>query len=272
MYICIDVGGTKTLIASFDDVGNIVEQTKIPTAQDYNDFLDNLGRGIQSFNDRDFIGGVAGVPDYKIDRDQGTATKFGNLPWQNVAIADDIKSITNCPIFIENDAKLAGLSEAVLVKDQYSKIVYMTVGTGIGMSAIENLKIDITAGDGGVAILPALHDGSFMVWEHFASGHAIAEKYNKMAKDIEDEQAWQEISKNLADGLIYYVSIFQPEAVIVGGSVGKYFDKFGHLLKEALGQYNLPLLETPEVIGAKKAEEAVIYGCYELARQKIRNE
>lgn len=270
MYICIDVGGTKTLIASLDDNANVVEQTKIPTPQDYQEFLANVKEAIENFKNRTFVAGAAGIPSNKIDRENGIATKFGNLPWRSVTIAGDIKNITSCPIFIENDAKLAGLSEASVVKDQYTKVVYMAIGTGIGMSVIADLQIDINAGDGGGSILPVLHNGNYMAWEHFASGKAIAEKYNKIAKDIEDERSWQEISKNLADGLIYYISIFQPQVVIVGGSVGTYFNRFGHLLKTALEQYNLPLLKMPEIIGAKRPEEAVIYGCYELAKQKTK--
>ena len=60
---------------------------------------------------------------------------MGNLPWQDVPIAKDVESIIHCPTMIENDAKLAGLSEAMLVKD-YRRVLYVTIGTGIGTAII----------------------------------------------------------------------------------------------------------------------------------------
>ncbi|MHB1865146.1 MAG: ROK family protein [Candidatus Saccharimonadales bacterium] len=271
MYICIDVGGTKTLVAAIDDNGNVVEQDKIATPENYQQFLDEVRKIIASLSYQDFVLGAVGIPDVAIDRVNGTASQFGNLPWSNVSIADDIKKITNCPIYIENDAKLAGLSEAVLVGNQFSKIVYITVSTGIGIAAVENLKIDTTAGDAGGCILPVFHDGSYQTWESFAGGKAIVEKYGKMAKDIDDEDTWRSISKNLAEGLINYIAIFQPEAVIIGGSVGRYFDRFSGYLKEYLDNFKLPFIDIPVLLGATRPDEAVIFGCYALVKQKVFN-
>lgn len=271
MYICIDVGGTKTLIASFDDNGIIKEQAKISTPHDYPKFLNEVRRVIDSFNDSQFSAGAVSVPAVQIDRERNIARKLPNLGWEDFDIAEGIKSITNCQIFLENDAKLAGLYEASLVKDRFSKVIYFTVSTGIGISVIENLKIYTGAGDSGGAVLPIKHDGKYMPWESFASGRAITKQYDKMAKDIEDEEAWKSISQNLAEGMILYIAIFQPQVIIIGGGVGKYFSKFDGFLRDALNQYQLPLITMPELIGAQKADEAVIYGCYDYTKQRLSN-
>lgn len=47
MYLGIDVGGTKTLVASLDDSGVILAQQKFPTPQDYQEFLAELSPSIQ---------------------------------------------------------------------------------------------------------------------------------------------------------------------------------------------------------------------------------
>jgi predicted NBD/HSP70 family sugar kinase len=272
MYICIDVGGTKTLVACLDDKGVIVESQKIPTAADYGQFLEEVKQIISSFKNTSFTAGTIGVPDVLLNRETGVALAFGNLKWRNVSISKDIEAITNCRIFVENDAKLAGLSESMLIKDQYSKVLFITVSTGIGYSLIEHQKIDISVGDGGGRILPVNRDGEMVPWESFASGRAIVEEYGKMAKDIDDVETWTKISKNIAIGLIDLVSIFVPEVIVVGGSVGNYFYKYGDLLKTALFDFNIPNLIIPDLKGAERADEAVIYGCYDYTIQKLDNE
>ena len=42
MYLCIDVGGTKVLVASFNDEGEIVKSEKFPTPVMYPDFIAKL--------------------------------------------------------------------------------------------------------------------------------------------------------------------------------------------------------------------------------------
>ncbi len=42
MYLAIDIGGTKTLLAVFNREGKIVEQLKTPTDHNYDNFLKDL--------------------------------------------------------------------------------------------------------------------------------------------------------------------------------------------------------------------------------------
>jgi glucokinase len=272
MYICIDVGGTKTLIACLDDNGVIIEQEKVPTAPDYQDFLVQVKKVISSFENKDFKVGAIGVPAAKIDRVNQIAVSLPNVPWHNVDIGKDIAEITKCQMFVENDSKLAGLSEAMMVKDSYSRVLYVTVSTGIGYAIINNLEIDINAGDAGGRLILFERGGKHVPWESFASGQAILERYGEMAKDIDDEHIWREISKDLAEGLIELIAIFQPEVIVIGGSVGVYFSKYGDILKKELDHYKLPYITMPVIEGAKRPTEAVVYGCYDYAKQKLDNE
>jgi len=272
MYLCIDVGGTKTLIARLDDNGVIVEETKIATSKDYKEFLEDVSRELGNFSSREFIAGAIGVPATSIDRDKAIARKFGNLDWRDVSVAKDIEAIAGCPMFMENDAKLGGLSEAMMVKDQYQKVLYLTISTGLGFSIIDGLKIDTSAGDGGGRILLSDEDNNYVPWESVASGHALLERFGQMAKDIDDPAIWQQFSADIAEGLIRLVAIFQPEVIIIGGSVGNYFYKFADFLKKDLEGYNLPLIKMPALKGADRADQAVIYGCYDYVKQKLNNE
>lgn len=267
MYLGVDIGGTKTLVAVLDDHGVIKEQAKFPTPQVYEDFLQQLEQTLDGFKAKDFRAGGLGMPVTVFDRQSGKATNFGNLPWTDVFPQYDIERIVDCPIVAENDAKLAGLSEAMLLKDQYSKVLYVTVSTGIGIAVINDQKIDTNIGDGGGAAMLIEHRGKLMPWEHFASGHAIVERYGKKAMDITDENTWKAISRDLAKGLIELIALAEPEVIVIGGSVGSYFDRFSNQLAAALQSYHLPLITLPELRAAQRPEEAVVYGCYDYAKQ-----
>jgi len=266
MYLGIDVGGTKTLVATLDEQGSITEDAKFPTPPNYQVFLEKLGAVLQGFQAKQFRAGCIAIPG-RIDRKRGIGLKFGNLPWQNVPAKADAENLTGCPFQIENDAKLAGLSEALLLKDKYRKVLYVTMSTGIGVSLIVDGTIDAEVGDGGGRSLLLEHEGKIMPWEEFAGGKAIFERYGKKAAEITDQKSWQIISQDLAQGLIHFISITEPEVVVIGGSVGTYFDRYGLLLEAELEKYPLAMIDLPKIVGAKHPTEAVIYGCYDLAKQ-----
>jgi glucokinase len=104
-------------------------------------------------------------------------------------------------------------------------------------------------------------------WEDFASGRAIVERYGKKAKDIHDEKTWKEISRELAKGFIELIAMTQPEVIVVGGGVGHYFDRFKDILKAEIEKYEIPLVKLPVLLAAQRPDEAVIYGCYDIAKQ-----
>src|ERR1035437_1329698 len=119
MYAGVDVGGTKTLVAVLDDNGVIQELRKFPTPQNYHNFILELQHTVAFLTTKDFKAAGVGIPAAQIDRQHGVGINFGNLPWKNVHILADAEKILRCPIVVENDAKMASLSEAMLVKDTY---------------------------------------------------------------------------------------------------------------------------------------------------------
>ena len=88
-------------------------------------------------------------------------------------VADDLKDTLKCPLYLENDAKLAGLAEAYELRDKYTRVLYVTVSTGIGLGLVVDGKIDYSVHDAGGRGMLMEHDGKLMAWEEFASGKAI---------------------------------------------------------------------------------------------------
>ncbi len=267
MHVGVDIGGTKTLVAVLDTNGVIVEREKFPTPKDYVEFLDELKSTVGRFTNQDYLSAGVAVPG-RLDRNKGLLLNLGNLPWENEPIQADCEAILNCPVVIENDAKMAGLSESMLNPDA-STILYVTVSTGIGTSVIHDRKLDpsLLNSEGGRMMIP--FKGELVTWESFASGRAIAEKFGKTASDIDpsDSETWKYIARNLSLGMFELISIVEPDLIIIGGSIGTYFDNYSEYLLAELKKFETPLVPIPRIIQAGRSEEAAVFGCYDLAKQ-----
>ena len=269
MYLAIDIGGTKTLLAVFDAHGKVVFEHKTPTDKSYAKFIDDIGLALANeLKDYNFGYACCAFPG-AIDRRHGVAVRAGNLPWEFEPLKKDLqKLLRHVPVLVENDAKLAGLSEAILVHDKYKKVLYITLSTGIGGGVIINSKIDAVLMDMEPGRTMLEHDGKIQQWEDFASGQALHKRTGKLAAEIDDPKIWQSYARDIALGLEQLLAIIQPEVVIIGGGVGSHFEKFSAPLHVELKKLESAMVRIPPVIKAQRPEEAVIYGCYELIKQQ----
>lgn len=266
MYAAIDIGGTKTLIAVFDSKGLVTEEIKFPTPHNYEEFLTELAANVAKLATNNFKAFCVAAP-ARINREHGVAMVFGNLPWVEVPILADVEKIVQAPGVIENDTKLAALSEALLEK-KFKKILYVTISTGIGGGLVTNGAIDPDFQDNEIGHMLLEHRGRLVRWEDFASGRAIVEHFGKKASEITDPQDWYIIARNIAIGLIDVIASLTPQLIIIGGGVGTHFPKFQTRLDEQLKLYETPMFSIPPIIQAKRPEEAVVYGCYALVKKK----
>lgn len=270
MILSIDVGGTKVLTAVFSDEGELISSKKIPTAIMYPDFITELKAVIRELIGEEQPKACAIALPGTIDRENGIALYFGNLPWENVHIRDDLSDTLHCPIILENDAKTAGLSEALEVKDLYQRVLYVTVSTGIGLGLTVNGSIDHSVSDAGGRAIILEHNGKIESWEEFASGKAIVAQTGKMASEITENSDWYLVSRNLAIYLINLIVTLTPDCIIIGGGVGSHLEKFHERLHDELELYRHRMVtHMPQIRKAQHPEEAVIYGGYLLASQHI---
>lgn len=266
MYVGVDIGGSKTLVAAIDDQGVITTTERFATPTDYHRFLEALQQAAATLGPADFKAGCIAVPG-NVDRAHGIGRYFGNLPWLDVPLQADAEKIFACPILVENDANLGGLSESMLLpRDQ--RVLYVTLSTGIGTGLITHQTIapDLADSEGGQMLLP--YHGRRVCWEDFASGRAIVRRFGKKAADITDSTIWQRIAHDLALGFIELIAIMQPDIVVIGGSVGNYFERFAPYLTDELKKYHNPLVRIPRFQQAARPDLAVLYGCYDLARSR----
>lgn len=264
MILAVDTGGTKTLVALFDDKGKIIRSLRFATPATTEEYTTQLRDVIESqFSAHKVSAIVVGLPG--IIRD-GIAVWCNNLGWTNFDVASALKGVLGkTPIYVDNDANLAGLAEARSLSKVPASALYVTISTGIGTGFITEGKIDagLRYSEGGRMLVE--YDGIVREWESFASGRAIHETYQKFARDITSKTAWDQIADRISRGFLAIIPLTQPETIIIGGSIGTYFGLYHKQLENLLTTKLPPHIASPIISQAKHPEQAVVYGCYYYA-------
>ena len=267
MIIAVDTGGTKTLVARVADDGTIEASTKFPTPTSVKEYAAVLKNTIAHIAEKHVPSRIV-VAMPGIVKNDVTIWCF-NLGWADVNVKQLIGDVfPGVPIHVENDANLAGLGETHALKKLPKSSLYVTISTGIGTGIIEDGYIDpaLRGSEGGHMLLE--FDDELQVWEHFASGKAIYNHYGMYARDIENDDIWRHISYRMSLGFLAMIPMIQPDIIIIGGSIGTYFDRYARHLETILEEKLPPHLPCPHIVAAQHPEEAVIYGCHIYATQQ----
>jgi len=149
-YIGIDLGGTNIAVGIVDENKNLVVKGSVPTGAERDgkeiikDMADLCAKLVAeagiTFDDVEYAGIAAPG---SIDPENGIVTYANNLPFNNFAIADILKSfIPIKKVYLENDANAAALGEAVAGAARGVKhAVMITLGTGVGGGIIIDGKV-----------------------------------------------------------------------------------------------------------------------------------
>lgn len=144
-YIGVDLGGTNVRVAIVTELGEILEEIKRPSLalEGPEAVLDNIVDIVKSFNDLSGVEGVGiGIPG-PVDTEKGSVSLATNLPgFQGFPAVDYLKRALNLPVYIDNDANVAGLAEALVGAGRGKRIVYyITHSTGIGGALVVNGRL-----------------------------------------------------------------------------------------------------------------------------------
>ncbi len=268
MLVAVDTGGTKTLITSFSESGHMDEQIRFATPRNQQEYVTLLRDTLRKkYSDQQVEAVVIAIPGIIKD---GVALWCNNLKWSNFDVAKAMTGVLgDTPIYIENDANLAGLAETRSLSRIPRLSLYVTVSTGIGTGIITGGTIDpgLRLSEGGRALVE--YDGIVREWESFASGQAIYLTYGKYARDIHDARTWKAIADRISRGFLSIIPVLQPEIIIIGGSIGTYFSRYHVFLEEILKETLPAHIPCPRIVQAKHPEEAVVYGCYYYALDQL---
>ena len=292
--VAIDIGGTNTRVALADEELNIIERKQFATDSENPDVtLGKIAEVIKSF-DCDIVGAGMSCPG-PLDLINGKILTPPNLngQWHNLKVAEELSKLINKPVYLENDANLAGLAEAVVGEGKdYNYVQFFTVSTGLGAGFVINKEIYHGAHGFGneVANCVMMKDGpshgSIIPGgiEAISSGTAITSRAVKAGLDVKHAgevndlaKAGNEVAKQIMDDAKEYLANFigvvygyaDPEIVILGGSVALKIDGFVEEV-EALAKERVYEIMKPYVKVRKSTlnEDSGLIGAAYLAFSK----
>ena len=264
MYLVIDIGGTKTLIAVFSHRGKIIRKVRFKTPEKRQDFEAMLEATLIPFSVK-YSGRVrqiiVAVPGWV---DQNVAVKFGNRPWRNFNIAKLVNNLFNeTPVALINDANLATIYESSFHK---GLTLYLTFSTGIGGGLARKTKLAKNTDAVEPGHVKYIWDGKHQEWEDISSCAAIGRDYNCQATSVRGEKAYLDIAHRVSLGLPELIHKYHPDFIVIGGPLGLLFERFEKPLKTNLKQIMKNSATLPHIVPAKRPKESVIYGGYLYAK------
>jgi len=260
MIGAVDIGGTKIAVGIVDENGRVLAKVECPTdvPRGFPDAMRRVSEMLARSADQSGtkIGGIGIGCTGPVDPVAGSLGNVNLLPgWEGGNPVEKLSAEFGVSAAMENDADAAGLGEAVWGAGKgKARLVYVTISTGIGASVILEGKVYRGAGEChpeiGHHIIepsgPRCSCGARGCWESLANGPAMVEwiranapaSYQSpdlsaklicaRAQEGEDwaRRAVEREAYYLGLGLANIVSVFTPDAMVLGGGVMKSADLF----------------------------------------------
>jgi glucokinase len=302
----VDIGGTKIAVGCVDRQGAVIAREETPTAA--SDGFPKVMERVAAMLDRarkkagielDGIGiGCTGP----VDPLTGEVGDVEFLPgWKGCNPVKALSSAFGVGAAMENDADAALLGEAEHGTGRgCDTLILVTVGTGIGGGILVNRRlyrgVDGAHPEIGHHVIdpsgPQCFCGAYGCWEVLARGPAIAERFRRGEPDhpraadatakivcelarAGDEAARREIEREgryLGIGIANLVTLYAPQAIVLGGSVMASADLFLPVVRDIVRRScGLVPFEKIRLTTASLGADTPLVGAAMVWRQRQRN-
>lgn len=240
LYGGIEAGGTKFVCIVGTGPNNVVAETTIPTTdpdqtiRSVVDFFNPyklkkqlMAVGIATFGPVDLD---------KISPTYGYITTTVKPKWGQVNLLGRVKHALEVPVAFDTDVNGAVFGEYYWIPEnkQLDSLVYITIGTGIGVGVLVDGRplhglVHVEAGH--LAIphdvekdpFPGICSYHGDCLEGLASGPAMAQRWKQPAERLpEDHPAWDLEAEYIALGLVNLIYAYSPNKIILGGGVSQH--------------------------------------------------
>ncbi len=203
-----------------------------------------------------------------------------NIPsWQRVPLKEILENEFRIPVSINNDVNCFALGEHKFgVAKGMKHMVGVSAGTGLGAGIIINNQLfnGNNCGAGEIGLLPYLDHNI----EYYASGNLFRACFNTTAEeahqqalqgDSEAIQYWNEFGVHMAEALKCVIFAYDPQAIVLGGSLSKAYDLFKDSMNAGLQTFPYPESIKRLKIIRSQNENIVLLGAAEMVAQYIRS-
>jgi glucokinase len=291
----VDIGGTKIAVGVVDDRGRLLSKIESPTEK--NDYARGLASVIGMLREsarsagRE-ISGIGVGSTGPVEPFTGALGEIDFLPgWRGKNLVEDLQRAFQVKAALENDADAAALGEAAWgIGKSKRRLIYLTIGTGIGGSVILDgllyRGVDGAHPELGHQVIdpsgPLCSCGFQGCWEALASGPAIVRWVQSQAPEgaeygegltaervCQSAQQGDELARRAVEreghylglGIANLITLFCPDAVVLSGglmrSAALFLDSIRSVVRS--GCRFVPFEKT-EVLLASLGEDANLIG------------
>lgn len=286
-YGAVEAGGTKFVCAVGTGPKQLEERIRFPTTSPE----ETLGRTLEFFKQyekRLLAIGIGSFGPLDVNPKSPTFGCIEKTPkpgWSGTPVLARIREL-GLPVAIDMDVASSAMGEYAWGAGKNLKnFLYITIGTGIGATALLNGKplSGLAAPEMGHLLLPAVESDDFegvcpfhhRCLEGLASGPAIEKRWGRPAKHIEeDHPAWELEAEYVSSALVNYILTLSPERIIIGGGVAHQESLFPLLREKVLSKLN-GYVDRPEItrdinryiVPPGLGNESGILGCFVMAKE-----
>ena len=290
----VDIGGTKIMVGIADSQGQVICSQSFPTILGAGGAEGSLMKIVQLLEQQRKkipealqclrrIGVVCAGP---VDTKKGIVQNPYTLPgWEEFPLSKRLSDETGVPVFMENDANGALIGEVTLRGLRKSRVLMVTVGTGIGAAFMDQGELYQT-GQGyhpemGHIVISSKGDvcycGQKGCFESMCSGTAVNKRATQKGYADFDElftigksgdktavEMLDQISEDFSRGLWNLCVIFKPAVVILGGGI---MDKYYSFFSERFSIFikgREDFVGTLSVVKAEAQASAALVGAAQL--------
>ena len=242
-YVGVDLGGTQVRVGLVED-GVIINRFAMPVSAQADEatVLQEVKEAIaQVFTSEVKAIGV-GVPSL-VDAPRGIVYEVQHIPnWQEVHLKAQLEAAFHVPVQVDNDVNCFALGEHSFGKGQQcAHLLGISIGTGIGAGLVLNGKryAGRNGGAGEIGMMPYLDanyeqycSGQFFKTTYQTSGQAVYEA--ALQGNATALHRLETFGSHLGNLMLAVLYAFDPEMIILGGSVSKAYNFFQKTMWEGI--------------------------------------
>lgn len=233
--IGIDLGATNIRGAVVGD-GNLSEiiSRRIHTKGTEEQVLEDVYFVVDKLIDSDIKAIGIGVPSV-VDVEKGIVYDVVHIPsWKEVHLKEILEKKYNVQVFVNNDANCFALGELYFGKGRGAKnMIGLTIGTGLGAGVIINKQLYAgpNCGAGEFGCVDYLDNN----YEFYCSGSFFNNVYGLDGQQVFTDaqqgdaralQLYAEMGTHLGNAIKLVMYTYDPDLIILGGSVQSAYDYF----------------------------------------------
>jgi len=303
LYLGIEIGGTKLQLVIGDAEGNIVARERFTVDRERaaegirSQIAAAMPALVQIHSPRAIGVGFGGPTNWR----DGEIVLSHHIPgWSGFPLAAWLsENAGGIPAFVDNDANVAGLAEAIRGAGRgYPTIFYVTLGSGVGGGLIQHGNIFHGGGATETEIGHLRLDREGTMVESRCSGWAVDQRIQKLitenpstplaelvsgdnaapashlagALEAGDDQAaalLHEVGSDLGFALAQVTQLMSPHVIVIGGGLALVGAPLLAAIQSGLNVHVMDALKpTPRVFAAALAEDVVPVGAVLLAARR----